>query len=296
MTFMFRKALMAGLFFACVGAAYAGEAHANGASAASSVRVQVNDELVAFPDAQPFIDETGSVLVPIRLLSEKLGYKVDWSANGQDVTVFVKGMDKKLMLRTDETDMLVDRKTVKLDAAARFIEGRVYVPVRDISEAFGMNVQWDDDNSIAIVDADGKYHSPAWYKPKPQPQVTIASVQSEADQLLDTAAEYSGTKYVWGGTTPRGFDCSGYVGYIFNQYGIDLPRTSAEMFASAGTRVSEVQPGDLVFFARGKSVFHVGIYVGDGQFISATKSKGVFVNPLYSGYWGTYYIGAKRVL
>lgn len=294
MALSFRKALLAGLVFACAGA-YAGEAKAYAGDASSSygVKVQVNDQLMVFPDAQPFIDETGSVLVPVRLIADQLGCKVYWGADGSEVTVILEKSGRKVVLKTDEPDMIVDRKSVKLDTAARYVNGLVYVPIRDISEAFGIKVQWDNDNGIAIMDADGKYHAPAWYAPKPEPP---SEPQSNASQLLDTAFAYSGTRYVWGGTTPKGFDCSGYVGYVYRQYGIDLPRTSAEMYASAGSEVSEPQPGDLVFFARGKTVFHVGIYIGDGQFISATKSKGVFVNPLYTGYWGTYYIGAKRVM
>lgn len=105
-------------------------------------------------------------------------------------------------------------------------------------------------------------------------------------------------KYVWGGTTPSGFDCSGYTQYVFAQQGISLPRVSRDQYAR-GTSVSfeNLKTGDLVFFSLdGDQVIdHVGIFVGDGQFINASSSKGVTIYPM-SSYWKSHYIGATRIL
>ncbi len=117
-------------------------------------------------------------------------------------------------------------------------------------------------------------------------------------RILMTAKRQQGVPYLWGGTTPYGFDCSGFTQYVFGLNGISLPRTADVQF-DVGLPVtrSQLQPGDLVFFTTyepGPS--HNGIYLGDGRFISATSSRGVAIDRLNSSYWGPRYIGARRVV
>ena len=121
---------------------------------------------------------------------------------------------------------------------------------------------------------------------------------STVRRIVQTAMRYQGVPYAYGGTGPGGFDCSGYVRYVFAQSGIYLPRAADEQF-EVGNSVSysRLQTGDLVFFetyAPGAS--HVGIYVGGGRFIHASTSSGVIVSSMDSGYWGARYIGARRVM
>ena len=117
-------------------------------------------------------------------------------------------------------------------------------------------------------------------------------------QLSETASSLQGIRYAYGGTTTAGFDCSGYVRYVFNQHGIELSRTSSGMYAS-GTKVdkSDLEEGDLVFFnTSGRGVSHVGIYIGDGNFAHASTSRGVRIDKLDDPhYWGKRYVGAKRI-
>ncbi|RGS72375.1 glycoside hydrolase [Mitsuokella sp. AF21-1AC] len=117
-------------------------------------------------------------------------------------------------------------------------------------------------------------------------------------RVVSESMNYLGVPYVFGGTTPSGFDCSGYVRYVFAHAGVYLPRTADAQY-ECGYPVStgELVAGDLVFFSTyepGPS--HVGIYLGDGEFINASSSQGVSIASLYSSYWGSCYIGARRVM
>ncbi|MDW7677814.1 MAG: C40 family peptidase, partial [Bacillota bacterium] len=120
------------------------------------------------------------------------------------------------------------------------------------------------------------------------------------ESILEAAMALLGTPYRYGGSTPAGFDCSGFVNYVLEEHGIDVPRTSAAMY-SAVKKISfdELEPGDLVFF-RGyrPGPSHVGIYVGDGEFIHApsTGKTVSFSNIDDPSYWGRRKIGAARVL
>ncbi|WP_040206400.1 C40 family peptidase [Neobacillus jeddahensis] len=95
-----------------------------------------------------------------------------------------------------------------------------------------------------------------------------------ASKIIATAKQYLGVPYVWGGTTPSGFDCSGFTSYVFRAVGIGLPRVSRDQ-QNVGTRISpsQVQPGDLVF--KGSPAYHVGIYIGGGLYIHAPQTGDV---------------------
>jgi murein DD-endopeptidase len=130
--------------------------------------------------------------------------------------------------------------------------------------------------------------------------VTLAKASPSYDQeVTETARLYIGTPFEWGGTTPRGFDASGFTKYIFKESAInkDIPRTAAAQY-KGGTKIAmnHVEAGDLVFFKiSGKNVSFVGIYLGNQQFISAT-SKGVRIQSLKTNYWKDRYAGARRYL
>ena len=122
---------------------------------------------------------------------------------------------------------------------------------------------------------------------------------AKATAIIATAKKYIGVPYVWGGSTPSGFDCSGLVQYVFKQHGITLNRTTKTQYQH-GTFVakSNLQPGDLVFFQNTYTtgISHVGIYIGSGEFIHASSSQGVTISSLSNSYWSSHYYGARRVL
>ncbi|MFB3161909.1 NlpC/P60 family protein [Neobacillus sp. 179-J 1A1 HS] len=108
------------------------------------------------------------------------------------------------------------------------------------------------------------------------PTAIAANVASSAtaNAVIANAKQYLGVPYVWGGSTPSGFDCSGFVSYVYRSVGISLPRTSSAQ-QNVGTRISmnQLQPGDLVF--KGMPAYHVGIYIGGGQYIHAPQTGDV---------------------
>ena len=149
------------------------------------------------------------------------------------------------------------------------------------------------------IKADGLI-GPATYSAllgKDMPDIS-QSMNYVASRIVASSMDYIGVPYVFGGTSPYGFDCSGYVQYVFANAGISLPRT-ADVQYEVGTPISttDLVSGDLVFFTTytyGAS--HVGIYLGDGKFIHASSSRGVTIDSLGGSYWSSHYIGARRIL
>lgn len=120
-----------------------------------------------------------------------------------------------------------------------------------------------------------------------------------ATSVINTAKQYMGVPYVWGGETPTGFDCSGFTQYVLKQNGITVPRTAAEQYQKGVTIMkSNLKPGDLVFFTTYKpGASHNGIYLGDGKFIHASSgAKQVTISSLDEAYYTEKYIGARRYI
>lgn len=133
--------------------------------------------------------------------------------------------------------------------------------------------------------------------PAPRPAPAPA-VPGRGAALVANAMEYRGYRYVWGGTSPAGFDCSGFVYYVYKISGVPIPRGLWGQL-NAGPRISrdELSPGDIVFFENTymPGLSHNGIYIGGGQFIHASDpSSGVTVSSLSSAYWASRYVGASR--
>lgn len=132
--------------------------------------------------------------------------------------------------------------------------------------------------------------------PAPVYGTPVAGDNERVIRLQDVFDRYEGTPYRYGGTTPRGFDCSGFIGQAYQEaFGMELPRTTSAML-SHGTPVSpqELQPGDVVFFRiRGKEQ-HAGIFMGGDDFIHASTSVGVTRSSLNGYYWRDRFTQARR--
>jgi murein DD-endopeptidase len=130
----------------------------------------------------------------------------------------------------------------------------------------------------------------AWRNPPP--------AYTDSSQAATTATRMVGAPYRYGGTTPKGFDCSGLVYYSYRQAGQVVPRTSAAQFSKA-SRISlkDAQPGDLLFFASRRSVDHVAIYLGDNKFVHAPSSgKKVSVERMSTPYYRDHFVAAGRLV
>ncbi|HEX7065399.1 MAG TPA: peptidoglycan-binding protein [Bacillales bacterium] len=157
-------------------------------------------------------------------------------------------------------------------------------------------------NDLLIDGIIGPHTRRALFGPNPEEAssaetltVKAQSATSDASSLLADAKQLIGTPYQWGGTSPSGFDCSGFINYVFQENGVNLPRTTSSIW-NYGIPIDNPQAGDLVFFETYKSgPSHVGLYLGAGRFVHVA-TDGVEISQLSLDYWTSRYLGAKRIV
>ncbi len=205
-------------------------------------------------------------------------FVVSWTpmSNAVRYRVLIKTDDGKFVLTDDTTETSINILTGSIKSGVKY---SVYIAGITADEllVFSMPV------SFTYTD----------------PSKPVAVSNAKVDAVLDEAAKYLGVPYVYGGSTPSGFDCSGFTSYVFKKNGITLSRSSKSQYANDGVYVkkSDLQPGDLVFFGTNGTVGHVGIYVGDGMMIHSPHTGDVVkYTSINSSYYTKNYIGAKRVL
>lgn len=124
---------------------------------------------------------------------------------------------------------------------------------------------------------------------------------SKGQEIADYALQFLGYRYVHGGASPKGFDCSGLTTYVYKQFGYSLNRTcSGQLDNGSPVAMSELQPGDIVIFRKGNSskrATHVGLYIGNNQFIHAsTPTKGVIISKMSDSYYTSGFVGGRRIV
>ena len=257
-----------------------------GATTGSSLRLRSGPSLDA--SIITMLDED----VPVAVLDDTLDgwYKINYNGNTGYVSADY---------------MLIDQDNI-FDAYGR-VEGDG-VNVRSNSSTDGQVLTVMNRNSIATVNGfedgwykitangvDGYIRSDYLTMCGSSAASATGSLGSTANDVVSFAKQYLGTRYAYGGSSPSGFDCSGFTMYVYKHFGYSLPHTATGQWQSGyGTRIyniSELQPGDLVFFcdpsrSNGKACSHAGIYVGNGQHIhsSSSRSGGVIISDLTSGY------------
>ena len=129
---------------------------------------------------------------------------------------------------------------------------------------------------------------------KEETTTATTTTSSTGSAVVAYAKQFIGCKYVYGGTTTSGFDCSGFTQFVYKHFGVNLNRTAAAQYSN-GTSVTSLQAGDLVMFGK-SGINHVGIYIGGNTFVhAANPSRGVTTDTLASGYYKTNYVGARRI-
>ncbi len=215
---------------------------------------------------------------------EEADFNVSWSATN--------GAGSYHVIIKDENGDAVYLKDV-YDATSVTIEEGTIEPDHDYTITVG-----------AIVGEDEVFSLPVSFTYKGPAKLTSSQYianNPQAQSVLNEAAKYLGVPYVWGGTSPSGFDCSGFAQYVYAKNGISINRVADDQLHGKGTYIasmSDLQPGDLVFFGSGSYASHVGIYVGDGQMIHApsTGKTIMYTDIANSSYYTSRFIGGKRLI
>ena len=218
----------------------------------------------------------------------------------QDTMGYVSG--EYLILNEDDVQTL---EVVGEPVYGRVIEGPLNV--RSAPSKDGKRIRQVSSASVLQIldEVDGWYEIADGFVSADYVQIIDASEavsSGSGSEVVDYAKQFLGCAYVYGGTSPRGFDCSGFVKYIYSNFGVTMNRTaSAQMDNGTSVSMSELIPGDVVFFKKAGSnasrASHVGIYIGGNQFIHASTARtGVIISDMNSAYYTTGFVGARRIL
>ncbi len=247
----------------------------------------INDEFVVIRDQ---VTSSGTVTGPVVNVRSKPDISSDVLAKldkGVKVDIYERSGDWYRILIGDERFGWVNKEylSVRGDIASRGLTTDVEAPVTV-----------EDDND-AKAEADGNETKDSGSSVENNDKVS-----EQRQEIVAYAKKFIGVKYVYGGSTPKGFDCSGFVGYVFNHFGISLERSSGDM-GNGGTAVkkADLQPGDLVFFDTNgglNAIRHVGIYIGNNKFIHASSGnhRRVMISSLSESFYSKSYMRARDYL
>lgn len=202
-------------------------------------------------------------------------------------------------------DYLTVADAAQLPVEKEPVYARVTASALNVRSGPGTDYEKTDKLSAGTVvevleESNGWYKIDSGYISAEYAVIVDAASATLGSEIANYALTFVGYPYVYGGSSPSGFDCSGFVTYVCKHFGYSVNRTaSAQMDNGTAVSKSQLQPGDLVFFNNGNSrkrATHVGIYIGGNQFVHAsTPTVGVIVSDMDSAYYGTGFVGARRL-
>ena len=255
----------------------------------SDIGVYIDGTEVDFPDTKPYISNSRT-LVPVRFVAEQLGASIDW--DNDTGTVSINKEDNSITLTIGSMEMGRNGVLSTMDVAPVIIDSRTMVPLRFVSEQLGVVVEWDIGKNSAMLTTKETE--------RPIGEGKEISLGCSADEMITYAKEYLGVPYAYNGTTPDGFDCSGFTQYVMAHFGGTLPHSSGDQYYyGMSVEREDLEPGDLVFFEASDNpmeIGHVGIYIGDGEFIHAPQAgENVKITNLSNVYFDARFYGAIRM-
>ena len=222
------------------------------------------------------------------------------TAQNQTKTMYVNVQTANLRQKADKTSQVVKQLTQNTKVTVTSSEnGWAYVDVNGtkgyIAETLLSSTQKETSRSGLTTREQSANTTNQTKKTNTSKTVTESTSTSQSgNSVVSYAKQFLGCKYVYGGTTPSGFDCSGFTKYVYKHFEINLNRTAAAQYSN-GQLVTSLQAGDLVMFGK-SGINHVGIYIGGNTFIhSANPSQGVRTDSMSTGYYKTNYVGARRI-
>lgn len=251
--------------------------------------IHVNRTDVEFKHPILTLDQYKTMYVPVRNFAEQMNYTLSCSTMDSKIKhIAITDDITTVLFRPNDSYANVNGEKVMMDTPFWEYKGITYIPFRFLIKTFNLDFEWKPIYAHSVMPINQIPFTKA-------PQL---AKQTAVSRILNTGRYYLGVPYVWGGTKPSGFDCSGYVQHVFRKHKVSLPRTSHKMYKQ-GHKVRTPKAGDLVFFAnKRKAITHVGIYIGHNQYLNASSGAkhAVTVSSLSSAWSKQSYIGATRVL
>ena len=254
-------------------------------------------------DVAPVITDDRT-MVPLRFVSEQFGAVVNWDVLNNSVLITTAKSNTVYTVKTGDTLWQIaltygvsieelSKVNPELNPDKLMIGQQLNLPLASAArEPDSSSAAEEEKSQVKSTDSEAPAVSRGGGR-------TI-SLSCTADEFVEYAEEYLGAPYAYGGTTPDGFDCSGFTQYVAAHFGGHLPHSSSEQYYyGISIEKEDLKPGDLVFFEasdNSKKIGHVGIYIGDGKFIHAPQAGGsVEISNLSNVYFDQYYYGAIRM-
>lgn len=288
--FVLRAALLTGAVLGCM-LWTSGGLESKAYASANAVTLTINQQPLYFESTLPILESGKTMYVPIRSFAAQMNLDLQWSSQSNGQTQIVLSNDEtSISFLTGDKQAKVNNELVMMSDSPWSYKNSTYVPMRFLIDALSLDYTYNSGLTSKLP------HVNRYAYDNPAPSSGYSTVL--ADKVIHTAKSYIGVPYVWGGSSPSGFDCSGYINYVFKQHGYGLARTAHDMYKTLGNLKSP-QKGDIVFFSEnGGRITHAGISLGNNQYIHASsgKERKVIISSLGSSWAKSTYVGAKSVL